>query len=551
MLWSLLKIAIFICVVAALAYGASQLLEAEGGLRIAVANTEFVLGPLQTVIAALLLILAVWILIKLLGLLVALVRFLNGDETALSRWFYRSRERKGYRALADGMLALAEGEGKTALAKAHKAERYLRRPDITDIMTAQAAELAGDHKQAETVYKKMLADDRTRFVGVRGILKQKLAAGDTDTALALAEKAFALKPRHEETQDTLLRLQAGHEDWSGARKTLGAKLKYGSLPRDVHRRRDAVLALSEAREIFDEDRPIEAREAAIEANRLSPDLVPAAALAARGYIENGQERYAARVIKKAWTVTPHPDLASAFAAIRPDESPQARIKRFNTLTRLHPDHPETRMLLAELNIADEDFPAARRALGELATKDPTARAVTIMAAIERGEGADDAVVRGWLAKALTVRRGPAWVCGNCQHVQGRWAATCENCGAFDTLAWKEAPTPEVQMPAGSGMLPLIVGRGPDTGQGALVPATAAATAGATSPATAPADAPASNGPAGPGTGSTPPDLGTGTDGAPAATTATDGADRADAPTTPLTIPDAEVVEDDDRTTARN
>ncbi len=66
----------------------------------------------------------------------------------------------------------------------------------------------------------MLTDERTRFVGVRGIMKQKLAEGDTDTAMKLAEKAFAMKPKHEETQDILLRLQAEHEDWTGARKTL-------------------------------------------------------------------------------------------------------------------------------------------------------------------------------------------------------------------------------------------------------------------------------------------------------------------------------------------
>ena len=114
--------------------------------------------------------------------------------------------------------------------------------------------------------------------------KQKLEDGDTDTALALAKKAFALKPKHEETLDVLLRLQAEKSDWAGARKTLGAKLKAGSLPRDVHKRRDAVLALSEARDILDEGKTIEARETAIEANRLSPDLIPAAIMAAQGYI---------------------------------------------------------------------------------------------------------------------------------------------------------------------------------------------------------------------------------------------------------------------------
>jgi HemY protein len=45
-------------------------------------------------------------------------------------------------------------------------------------------------------------------------MKQKLDAGDTDTAMKLAEKALALRPRNEEVQTTLLQLQARHEDWA-------------------------------------------------------------------------------------------------------------------------------------------------------------------------------------------------------------------------------------------------------------------------------------------------------------------------------------------------
>ncbi|MEL6452897.1 MAG: heme biosynthesis HemY N-terminal domain-containing protein [Pseudomonadota bacterium] len=456
MIWSLVKIIVFVVAVAALALGAGYLLEAQGGVRIVVSGQEFTLGPLQSVIAFILLVVAIWIGLKLLGLLIAVLKFLNGDETALSRFFDRNRARRGFDALAEGMMALASGEGRVALAKAEKANRYLNRPELTNLLTAQAAEMAGDKKKAEETYRKLVENDATRFVGVRGIMKQKLADGDTDTALQLAKKAFALKPRHEETQDLLLKLQAQTEDWSGARQTLSAKLKHGALPRDVHKRRDAVLALSEAKQVLAADETIEARERAIEANKKSPDLIPAAVMAADGYIEQGQKKYATRVLKKAWEVRPHPDLAAAFAAIEPDETPSDRLKRFAQLTRSHADDPETRMLLAELNLAAEDFPAARRAMGDLFETDPTSRSATLMAAIERGEGAGDAVVQGWLARALSAPRGPQWVCDNCQNIHTEWTPTCENCGAFDTLTWKRPPASEVAMPGGTEVLPLLV-----------------------------------------------------------------------------------------------
>ncbi len=458
MLWSLIKILVFVAAVTALTYGGTMLMDVDGGATIAVAGISFTLSPIEIVFALVALVVAVWLGLKLLTLLVATFKFLNGDETAISRYFDRNRERKGYEALSEGMMALASGEGHLAMTKAARAEKYLQQPQLTNLLTAQAAELTGDRRKAEDTYKQLLSDEKTRFVGVRGIMKQKLSDGDTDTALALAKKAFALKPRHEETQDVLLKLQADKADWAGARETLGAKLKSGSLPRDVHKRRDAVLALSAARDVMEDGKSVEAREAAIEANRLSPDLIPAAVMAARGYIADGNARYATRVLTKAWSVQPHPDLAAAFAEIVPDENAEARLKRFRALIKPMPDHPETKMLLAELNISAEDFPAAKRALGDLVETDATARNLTLMAAIERGEGADDSVVRGWLTRALTAPRGPQWICDNCQHIHATWSATCDNCKSFDTLAWKTPPATDVAMPAGTEMLPLIVGQ---------------------------------------------------------------------------------------------
>ena len=171
MLWSLIKILAFVVLVTALTYGAVQLLEASGQAKITVAGYEITLNALEMAAAGLALILLVWIGLKLLGILGAVFRFLNGDETALSRYFSRNRERKGFEALSEGMMALASGEGHLALAKATKAERYLERPELTNLLTAQAAELAGDRKKAEETYKKLLQDDKTRFVGVRGIMK--------------------------------------------------------------------------------------------------------------------------------------------------------------------------------------------------------------------------------------------------------------------------------------------------------------------------------------------------------------------------------------------
>lgn len=457
MLWSLLKIMIFILIVVGFVFGITYLLEMENLGLLIIFGREFVISPFLAVVAALILLLAVWILFKVVGLLVATLRFLNGDETAVSRYFDRRSERKGYEALSEGMMALAAGEGRLAIRKAERAGKYLGRPELTNLVVAQGAQMVGDDALATATFKAMVTDDRTRFVGVRGLMQQKLDAGDTDTALKLAEKALVLRPKNADVQTVLISLQSRKEDWAGARGTLAAALKSGNLPRDLHRRRDAVLALAHARDAMAEGQVVTATRDVAEANRLAPGLVPAAVMSARIDVEAGRKRQAVKTIRKAWDQAPHPDLAAAFALIEPDETPALRLRRFRPLLGKHAGHAEVRMLEAELHIANEDFPAARKALGDLAETKPTARSLTIMAAVERGEGSPDRIVRGWLARAVTAPRGNQWMCNSCGHVHEDWTPVCANCESFDTLEWAEARQSQASLVGPTQMLPLIVG----------------------------------------------------------------------------------------------
>ncbi|RMF41264.1 MAG: heme biosynthesis protein HemY [Alphaproteobacteria bacterium] len=457
MIWSLLKIVVFIALGAAIAFGASLVIETPGHVDIAFGGREIQLRPLDFIVLVALLFVALYLLLKLAGLLVAILRWMQGDEVAISRYLNRNREKRGYDALTEGMIALASGDGREALVRANRAAKLLKRPALTGLLSAQAAALAGNAAEAEAQYRKLLGEERTRFVGVLGLMRRRLAEGRKDVALKLAEKAFELKPAHPEVLDTLFALQSEAGDWAGCRRTLQAKVRARLLPRDVGVRRDAVLSLAEARAAEMEGEIGKARKAAYEAVRQAPDLVPAAVTAARLKMQEGQRRDAERILRKAWEAAPHPEIAAAYAALEPDETPQERLARFRPLLTTNADHPETRMLAAELALAAEDFPAARRALGDLAETRPTARSLALMAAIERGAGASEAVVRGFLARALTASRGEQWVCSKCRHIHAGWTPICENCGAFDTLSWEEAPQQEAPGLVAAATLPLLAG----------------------------------------------------------------------------------------------
>jgi len=246
MIWTVLKIALFVAAVIGLTLGVEALMDQEAGMRIAFANTEFTLGPIQAALAVILLLAVLWLLMKLSGLAIATLRFINGDDTAISQYFARSREKRGIEALTDGFLALAGGEGDLALTKARKAEKLLHSETLTNLLMAQSAQAKGNTQLAEEYYKRLLEEDRGRFVGVRGLLHQQIDAGNPAKARKLAETALTLRPGHADTQDTLMSLQNQAGDWSGARQTLLETSRSGRLPRAVYQRRDAVLTLQQA-----------------------------------------------------------------------------------------------------------------------------------------------------------------------------------------------------------------------------------------------------------------------------------------------------------------
>ena len=440
MIWSLIKISLFVVLIAAITFAFGLIIDAGGLITMQFANQELSLTPIQAMAGMGFLIIVLWLLVWVVGIIIAIFKFFNGDETAISRYFNKSKEERGYKALTDSMVALASGESKNAINNATRAERLLKRPQLTNLINAQVAEAFGDNKRAFKYYKRLLDNDQTRFIGVQGLLNQKLIEEDTETALLLAKKAFLLRPNHDHTLNVLFDLQTGGEDWKGAQKTIQANVRSGRLPKDVGRRREAVLSLADARQMLEAGDIDSGKKAALAANKSSPDLIPAAILAAEMHMLDDNKRLSTKVLKKAWSLNPHPDLAAAFAEIDPNESNEVRRKRFSILTKININNAETKLLIAELALADEDFPSARRAVQELADVEPTVRSLAIMAAIEKGEGADDKTVRAWLNKALTGSRGPQWLCDSCSNIHSNWQIRCENCKAFDSLSWKSPPT---------------------------------------------------------------------------------------------------------------
>jgi HemY protein len=199
-------------------------------------------------------------------------------------------------------------------------------------------------------------------------------------------------------------------------------------------------------------------------------------LAARRLSAAGRIWKAQDVIEAAWAQAPHPDLATAYADIRPEENTETRAKRLMGLAQLNRGHFESRLLEAEQAIALKRWGQARAALHPLAQSFTTARVCALMAQIAQEERGDMVAAHGWLARAVRAPRDAQWTCHACGWASSEWRAVCGGCGAFDSLAWttpgagvlEKLPPIEVEEPKGETLAPEDAQ--PATIEGAVRPA---------------------------------------------------------------------------------
>jgi HemY protein len=254
--------------------------------------------------------------------------------------------------------------------------------------------------------------------------------GDMAAAHAFAEEAVRANPAVGWAAQAVLDFRCQQGDWTGALAALDSNMKSGQTDKPSFRRSRAVLLT--ARALSSQQREA-VRADIMEAVRLAPALVPAAALAGRLLAETAEMRKASRILEAAWRANPHPDLAETYAHVRPGDAARDRLARMQTLAKLGPDHPEGKLAVARAAIDAREFAVARAALAPLALA-PTRRVALLMAELEQQDTGDVGRARQWMARAVHAGRDPAWTADGL--VSDKWLPVSPASGRLDAFEWK-------------------------------------------------------------------------------------------------------------------
>jgi HemY protein len=421
---------VFIGLLALAAFGAVWLADRPGSVVVT-------WGGLQAQTSVAFAAVAILVLAMVLTLIWSIVRFLLALPNRMNRRSGHRRRERGFAAVSRGMVAVGSGDPVAARRHAGEAERLLGRQPLTLLLKAQAAQISGDKPGAEAAFRTMAETDETRVLGLRGLFVEARRRGDEGTARAYATEAARLAPAVSWANEAVLEAQCAEGDWRGALASIDRRASLGLLDKATARRHRAVLLTADAL-ASEEGDPERALTEALEATRLEPDLVAAAALAGRLLARRADLRRASKVVEQAWKRMPHPDLAEAYLGLRLGDSTLDRVRRAETLARLSSWDPEARLALARATLDARDFARARDVLRPVLDERPTVRAFMLMAEIEAAEhGRDSGRVREWLTRAARAPRDPAWIADGV--VSETWAPVSPVTGRLDAFVWQSPP----------------------------------------------------------------------------------------------------------------
>lgn len=349
------------------------------------------------------------------------------------------RRRRGYKALTQGMLAVAAGDATEAKRLSKKAENLLAEPPLTMLLSAQAAQLAGDGKAAGKFFEAMAEQPKTKYLGLSGQLKQAIQDGDQNSALELAEKASNLKPKTGTVTATLFDLQIKNGDWEKAEETVKKSIRQKTITSDTGRRHRAILLYQRSLEDEVDGRLGDALQHAQRANNLAPEFVPAAVRTALLLQGAGKRRKAVSIVEEAWVSNPHPHLSEVMKGLAPGAGPLEKMRILENLAGYNKDHMESHLAIAESALAAGMWQETREHLEAAAGTNPSAKICRYMAELVEAEKGDVDASREWLRQASLADPDSAWVCKSCGNAITDWELVCGRCDTFDSLVWQTPP----------------------------------------------------------------------------------------------------------------
>lgn len=444
----MLRALFYLLIVAALGFGFAWLADRPGEIDIVFAGNHYHL-PLITAAAGLVAIVAAILL------LCWLIKSIIQSPYILRRHFRARKRDRGYQSLSTGLIAAGAGDAEAARRMSTQAGKLLNsdQEPLIKLLDVQTAMLEGRTEDARKGFEAMVEDPETRLLGLRGLYIEAQRVGALEAARHYASQAAKDAPQLEWASSAVMGQLCLDGDWDGALKLVDARKQALGHSKDKVKKERAALLTAKAMATMNVDHA-HAKAMAVQANKLAPELTPAAVIAAQALFADGEVRKGSKILEAAWKRFPHPDIASSYVHARGGDTAQDRLKRARHLVSLRSNTAEGSLVLARASYEAGDYKEARDHAEQVLRTRPTEGVYLLLADIEEAETGNQGKVRQWLAQAVKAQGDPAWTADG--YVSEKWSPVSPVTGRLNSFEWKlpvvelapvvEAEEPEIKGP---------------------------------------------------------------------------------------------------------
>jgi HemY protein len=286
---------------------------------------------------------------------------------------------------------------------AKEASSLLHDNPAVQMLRKLAAALHGDDAELRAAAETLLERPETEMAALKTLADTAMAHGNHELALSYARRALARGDHVAWALRMILDVDIATRNWTNALAILDMKACRDLFgPAELQHLR-ARIHTFQAQDLLAQGQAAAAARVAQTAMEESGGAV-ATTVYARAMAAQGKGHKAVAEVARAWAHAPEPGLLEVYRALVPGESTLEFARRVEQLVRSNPDHPESRLAVAEASLAAELWGQARHRLTGLTSEANSpairARAARLMAEVERSERGDSAAVSRWLREAL-------------------------------------------------------------------------------------------------------------------------------------------------------
>lgn len=370
-----------------------------------------------------------------------LVRAVLSTPKAIAEYQERDKQKKGYRALTQGLVAVAAGDVKKASEYAEKSKDFMPEYNaLSLLLSAQAARLRGEEGIAEKYFVELSKDKDGAFLGLRGLLNKALQEKNYDAALGYARQAQGSYPAQGWLLKIIYDLEIKNHEWDQAIETAKRAVKVQGI--DAGKAISDRIAIYLMRGDYERDKGNQ-KEALAEfqaAYKLDNNFVPTVVRFARFYLDQNKKKKAASLVEKTWKVNPHPDLAMIWEDMAPPKGEKnnanaKRLKWFENLVAINPESTTGQITAANAAMDMGYWGEAKAYLNRAEKIRPSASLYRLMAVAEQSSGDNDAIIHALMEKASEALPDKSWYCQQTGLIYQDWSPIAMPHEGFNTITW--------------------------------------------------------------------------------------------------------------------